>query len=977
MASSQQPILLGIDVGGTNTDAVLLHGSSLLSCAKAKSSNDVATGIKEAVTQLLVASSPQPFPRIDAVFLGTTALVNALLEGRGLDRVAVVRLCGPSTRSLPPFIDFPPSLKNVISAGVWFASGGLRFDGSEECRIQESELKHIASEIRQNTQAQAVVVSCTFSPSNDAQERHAARILQESLPTSIRVTISSASGQLGLLARENSAILNATLFRTAQRAAVNARSALQDAGIPASARLFFTANDGSVVSFPRAAQSPLRCVACGPTNSLRGAAFLSQILHDKPIKDDGSILPKIVLDVGGTSTDAGCLVEGRYPRDSNSEAYIAGVRCNHRTADVVSIALGGGSIVSEDGTCIGPESVGANITSEALCFGGTVCTATCVAVAMGAKITSAMSGTHQMPQSDFDVPSFAPTAWNVMQKRFYDLVESTRTDSRPMEVIVVGGGACLVDANRLSKELGCSVVIPENAAVANACGSALAQAVGEAETIADLSHGKRETVVSELKAKAMKSAGHSAQVIECEEVPLAYLPGKMTRVFVRATAPLDLSSRQEEEESCGSCWNEEETSSAKHSNELFPALRQSDPPSVVPSNPNVVNGVWSISEYDSHCLAIGCGILGCGGGGSTFHGLLQLLTALRESRPIRVVSGKSLPQNAVVAPCGFMGAPSVSLETIGGADQMLAAVRRNLELSSVDDDSSVFITCSEIGGMNGLVPLVVGGLMDRPIVDADLMGRAFPELQMTTTSIYGLPQTPMSVSDSFGRCVVITGENNESGMIPADDSYWTERVLRPVCVEFGCVAGFCDSLLKAADIRRVGILGSLSRARRIGDCVLCGKHPADSIERLLKREGGKCIFQGRVSDVERQTTAGFAKGHLTIQAEGELSMLIIEFQNEFLIARRKDKDSEIVQVVGCVPDIITLVDMDTARPVATEEVRFGFRVFVLLLPVPSLLRTPEALRVVGPNAFGLETSYVSELYGEGTPEENAFSIPGL
>ena len=949
-----QPLVIGIDVGGTNTDAVLLQGSSfILASAKVPSSLDVSTGVKDAIRALFESTEKENFlSQVKAVLLGTTAFVNALLEGRGLARVAVVRLCGPSTRSLPPFVDFPPSLRDVISAGTWFADGGLRFDGSPDCIVSKTELQQISAEIAKLGTVDAVVVSGTFSPADQSQEQYAAQILREALPLSIPVSISVDSGQLGLLARENSAILNATLVPTAQRAARQARYALWEAGIPSNVHLFFTANDGSVVSFAKAAQSPLRCIACGPTNSLRGAALLLDMEHVNEEMD----VDCIVLDVGGTSTDAGCLVNGRHPRETNAEARIGGVRCNYGQTDVVSIALGGGSIVSDDGTNIGPESVGADISFKALCFGGNVCTATCIAVAMiGSECPI------QVPCRDYPVPPFATTAWDGMQKRFYELIEKTRTNNRPVQVVVVGGGAILVDVKRLSEKLGCLVVKPEHGPVANACGSALAQAVGEAEMIADLS-SNRETTLTKLKAKAQASAGLGAKIIQCEEVPLAYLPGKMTRIFVRALAPLDLSKLED-------TWpflqvQEQKGTPVDSTLERPRALRQADPPDVEPSPPNISNGIWTISEYDAHCLAIGCGILGCGGGGSTFHGLLQLLSALREGHSIRVVSAKRIPSNSLVAPCGFMGAPSVTLETIGGADQLVAAVRQNVERSSAGVKLA-FITLSEVGGSNGIMPLLVAGAMDLPVVDADLMGRAFPELQMTTTSIYGLPQTPMTVSDSFGRCVTIQESKcSDSGLVPADSSHFAERVLRPVCVEFGCSAGLADPVLTAADLCRIGILGSLTRARRIGDCILRGdEHPAEAIDSMLQSEGGKCIFQGMVSDVQRETTAGFARGSLTITSEDRLCELKIEFQNEFLIARRNDSSS--TEVEGCVPDIISLVDVETARPIATEEVRFGFRVCVILLPVPNLLRTEDALKVVGPSSFGIQEPYESVLYGAG------------
>lgn len=989
MSDENEFLVIGVDVGGTHTDGVLILRRSkssseesfddeILASVKVPTTANIETGIENAMSALFERdgrddSAAQLLSQVRAIFLGTTAFVNALLEGRGLDHVAVVRLCGPSSRSLPPFVDFPPSLKQVISAGIWFASGGLRFDGSKDSLVNRHELTRIAEEIARSG-ASAVVVSGTFSPVDPNQEQEVAKTLRELLPSSIRVTVSAESGQLGLLARENSAILNACLVPTARRAAKSAARAFYSKGVSKTALLFFTANDGSVVTFQQAANTPLRCAACGPTNSLRGAAYLlshqERNAQQKAMTSNNNInnksMDRIVLDVGGTSTDAGCLVSS-HPRDSNAEAYIAGVRCNHRTTDVVSIALGGGSIVSlqKDGTVkIGPESVGSDIQSKALCFGGSVCTTTCIALAMGSTMSwtedTFTNKTILQSFCEFDAPSFTATAWEVMQKRFLELVEKSRTDSRPVQVVLVGGGAGLVDAMWLSSKLGgCPVVRPQHSSVANACGSALAQNLGEAETIADMSFDKRDVVLRQLKAKAIGKAGPNAQIIECEEVPLAYLPGNMTRILVRAIAPLDFGRLHQENTEMTP--NDEDS---QHELKLPQALRLEDSLDVIRTPPNVSNGIWTISEYDAHCLAIGCGILGCGGGGSTVHGKLQLLCALRNGQQIHVVSATSTPPDSVIAPCGFMGAPSVSLEMIGGADQLVAAVRQNM-VASNKDGSPLFLAISEIGGSNGILPLLVGGILNRPIVDADLMGRAFPELPMTSASICGIVQTPMTVSDSFGRCVTITttNQNRNNGTIPVDDAFWTERVLRPLCIEFGCSAGLADPILTSEELRRVGVLGSLSRARRIGDCVLRSPHTEEAIKSLLQQEAGKCIFRGMISDVQRRTTAGFAKGSLSITSDDKKSLLRIIFQNEFLLARKEaSEDGGDAAVVGCVPDIITILDVDTARPIATEEARFGFRVCVLLLPVSRLLRTPEALNVVGPGAFSLQETYKSDLY---------------
>lgn len=351
-------------------------------------------------------------------------------------------------------------------------------------------------------------------------------------------------------------------------------------------------------------------------------------------------------------------------------------------------------------------------------------------------------------------------------------------------------------------------------------------------------------------------------------------------------------------------------------------------------------------------------------------------------RRITIISPHSVPDQTWAVPVGFMGAPTVCVEMLEAPEQLVAAVQRNIEAVMAGennqkqrtDNHSVF--SAEIGGSNGLVSLLVAACMDIPVVDADLMGRAFPELQMQTMSIHGLSVLPSTLSDAFGRCVTLSPTKSVGNMTPADNVTWLERILRPVCVEMGCFAGLALAPLSGSELVKVAVLGSLSRARRIGDCILRSPHSGkEAIGHLVQQEQGRLLFTGKVVDVQRETAAGFARGTIILVPEQNYpsnsectTTVTIDFQNEFLIARRWDTSTREVGgnvsiVLGCVPDIIAILDVDTARPVATEEIRFGFRVAVLLLPVSPVLRSPQGLAIVGPAAFEFDAPFESNLYG--------------
>src|SRR5690349_13427864 len=356
---------IGIDVGGTNTDAVLLEDGHVVHAVKTPTTEDVTGGIVAALGKL---SQHPDVARgtIDGVVIGTTHFVNAIVQRRDLARVAAIRIGLPASASLPPFCDWPEDLAQLVRGEIFMLEGGHEYDGREFMPFDEAGMRAAARRIR-DSGLRSVAVAASFSPLDPSHEERARAIITEACPEA-HVTLSHELGRIGLLERENAALLNAALVDLARVTIAGFRDAIAASHIDAP--LFITQNDGTVMSAEMAMALPVMSFASGATNSMRGAAFLS------------GVQDAMVVDVGGTSSDVGQL-RGGFPREANSVVEIGEVRTLFRMADLFSIGLGGGSIVTENPVSVGPQSVGYRLTEEALVFGGKTLTATDAAVAAG------------------------------------------------------------------------------------------------------------------------------------------------------------------------------------------------------------------------------------------------------------------------------------------------------------------------------------------------------------------------------------------------------------------------------------------------------------------------------------------------------------------------------------------------------------------------------------------------------------------
>jgi N-methylhydantoinase A/oxoprolinase/acetone carboxylase beta subunit len=505
---------IGIDVGGTNTDAVLLDGEAVVQAVKTPTTPDVTSGITAALRALLAAAGPTG--PIDAVMIGTTHFTNAVVQRRDLTRVAAIRIGLPASASLPPFVDWPEDLAGLVRGEVVMLEGGHEYDGRPIVPFDETGMCDAARRIRA-AGITSVGIASVFSPLNAECERRAADILRQEHPE-VAVTLSHELGRIGLLERENATLLNAALVDLARRTTRAFTEALRVSGL--AAPLYLTQNDGTVMLAATAEAFPVYSFASGPTNSMRGAAFLS------------GLADAIVVDVGGTTTDIGSLRRG-FPREANNVVEVGGVRTLFRMPDLLSLGLGGGSLVADDGRSVGPRSVGYRLVEQSRVFGGDTLTATDVAVAAGLMDLGERGRVAGL------AADVVKTALARMHAMIEEGVDRMKTDAREEPLIAVGGG-CFLVPERLP---GVSEVVHvRHQAVANAVGAAIAQVSGEVDQI--FQNLTRDAAIAEARRLAEQRAigggadAGTLQVVEVEDLPLSYLPGNSLRVRVRVVGDI-------------------------------------------------------------------------------------------------------------------------------------------------------------------------------------------------------------------------------------------------------------------------------------------------------------------------------------------------------------------------------------------------------------------------------------------------------
>lgn len=512
---------IGVDVGGTNTDAALMQGTSVVATVKSPTTTNISGGIVSAISEVMKAGGVSP-DAIRCVMIGTTHFTNAFVQRRGLQKVGVIRIAAPAARGVPPLIDWPDDFRSTIGSQIFSIRGGYNFDGRLNAELDETALRQAGQSIK-DAGISSVALTGLFSPVNAAMEDRASDILQDIIP-GVRISLSSRIGRLGLLERENAAVMNASLADMAAEVVSSFDKALESLGILAP--YFVSQNDGTLIPAEEVKRYPVLTFASGPTNSMRGAAYLT------------GLSDAIVADIGGTTTDIGVL-SGGFPRESASGTDIGGVRTNFRMPDIYAMGLGGGSIVCQDPLSIGPSSVGYKLLQEARIFGGRTLTASDIVVANGMSDFGNRKAVATLP------PELVSGAIDRIHTMIAEGVDRMKTNHDPVPLILVGGGAILVGRDIP----GTSVVLkPEHAGTANAIGASIAQIGGQIDHVYNFNQIPRDDALNDAiaraKAKAIDAGASSGsvEIIELEEVPVPYLSEGDVRVRAKAVGDLDLDT---------------------------------------------------------------------------------------------------------------------------------------------------------------------------------------------------------------------------------------------------------------------------------------------------------------------------------------------------------------------------------------------------------------------------------------------------
>ena len=512
---------LGIDVGGTNTDAVLMAGSQVIATAKSPTTPDVRDGVVNAVGAVL-AGAPAGRNGVEAVMIGTTQFLNAFVQRRDLARVAVIRVSLPKADGIPPLTGWPDDLVAALSPEIYQVGGGSFYTGQEYAPLDEQALRTAAADIRAKG-LESIAISANFAPMRPDIEERAAAIVKSIVPGAT-ITLSAQVGGIGLIDRENATVINASLGPLSSKVVGALIAAL--ANLEVHAPVYISQNDGTLISAETAQRFPILTCSAGATNSIRGAAFLTGLEQ------------AIVADIGGTTTDIGFLVRG-FPRETTASNYIGGVRTNFRMPDVLSIGLGGGSIVgsSRGATTVGPQSVGYLISSKALVFGGSTVTATDIAVRAGHASIGDARRVADLAET------LVASALDVIHHKIETAVDQIKTNAQPIPLVLVGGGNILV--SRALKGVS-QILRPDHAEVANAVGAGIALVSGRVDKLYDVSAIGREAALSQAKDEARRAAvtagadADTVDIIDVVEMPMTHLRHGCVQIKVRAAGSLAL-----------------------------------------------------------------------------------------------------------------------------------------------------------------------------------------------------------------------------------------------------------------------------------------------------------------------------------------------------------------------------------------------------------------------------------------------------
>lgn len=968
-------IRVGVDVGGTNTDAVAIDvalaekgdpNRGVLTYKKTPTTPDATSGIETAVRAVLAAGPGINPERIASVTVGTTHFINSVVErdARRLRKVAVLRLSRSFLREVPPFADFPEDLAAILKGYCGIVDGGLHIDGSQEAPVKEAQVVRECARIKE-LGLTAVVVAGVFSPIDETfqQETRVRDIVLRELGPGVDVVCSHEVANIGFLERENASILNAAILAYARKTVGRFRLAMKR--LKLSCPLFITQNDGTILDSASAAKIPIRTFSSGATNSMRGAAYLAGL--------DAGGTSAIVVDIGGTTSDVGVILASGLPRQASAYVTVAGVRVNYSMPHLHSIGLGGGSLVREvEGKMrVGPESVGHFLTEEALVFGGQTCTASDIAVASKQAEMGDASKTQHLS------PDFIQAALSRIKGLLDGAIDVIKTSADPVPVLLVGGGAVLAPEHISGAS---RVIRPPFHDVANAVGAAISRVCGSVDIVQNTSQQTEAQAIQYAKDLAVKRAlaagalESSITIAEVESMPLQYVAHQV-RTLVKAVGDIDfrapvLEAADEIDLA------EIDDSVEEHKNLRVKTIEavKVDPFAYKPLIQKNTEGVseWILNETDLAWLADGCYVLGCAGGGSPAASLIQLRDIVRAGHKIRVIDQSALKDDALIYWGGHMGSPAVSVERLQSIETVQAF---EVLMEYMRHEKFDAVMGLEIGGANGLEPMLVGStkFFNVPVIDGDWMGRAYPTYWQTTLAVH--------VPGELVPCAIDSGDGKSIVMTRAPDDEIVDRALRASCSEMGSRVGMAARPTKTEYVRKYGVLNTCSLAWRIGRCIArceASNRLSTVAEAIIEEAGGaesaKVLFRGKIVAVERRLVKGHSYGTIHIaafteddqdedQSADKAKPLVsggtmkIPFKNENIFAEHTSEDGT-SRIVASVPDLIAVLDNGSGRALGVPEFKYGYRVTVVGITCsPRWTEVPAGIEIGGPKAFGYDIPY--------------------
>ncbi len=893
------------------------------------------------------------------MIIGTTSFINAVVEqdARRLKKVGVLRLSKSFLREIPPFSDFPPGLARICDGYLGYVDGGLAIDGSEESHVNEEQVVEHCKKLKE-LGITSIVVAGVFSPIDEVfqQEEHVQRVVLRELPGA-DVVCSRKVANIGFKERENASILNASILQFARRTIRAFKRSMQELSL--ACPLYLTQNDGTIVDTVAAMEYPIKTFSSGATNSMRGAAYLAGSELD-------TCMPFIVVDIGGTTSDVGVLERSGFPRQAPAYVSIAGVTVNYSLPLLHSIGLGGGSIVRDQGSrcAVGPDSVGHRLTSESLVFGGKTLTATDIAVGSG-KIS--IGNGDRVKNMTKAMVSQCEAA---IKRLLEDAIDVVKTSPEPLPVLLVGGGAIIAPSQLKGAS---KIVRPPFHDVANAVGAATSKVGGTVDIVQSTAKQSVTEAVEHAKKLAIeraKTAGAEASsvtIAEVDSVPLQYVTNQI-RTIVRAVGELDSAKAgaRQQDAILDEYTNEHDEQEKEKATTTTIVESKVDASTYRPNifRNDTGHNEWHISELDLQFLATGMYVLGCGGGGNPESTRIMLRDQLRAGHRMLVVDASAVADDYNVYWGGHMGSPAVSVERLASTETVDAV---QVLMEYLHHDHFDAIMGLEVGGANGLEPFLLGSskYFDRPVIDADWMGRAYPTYWQTTLAAYK--------PGELVPCAIDSGDGNSIIMTRAKHDEIVDRALRGSCSEMGSRVGMAARPTTGARVKEFGVLNSCSLAWRIGRCIAIAQATitvSTIAEAIVAEVGGseaaKILFRGKITSVERRLHKGHSYGEVviasTIAEDGQTRAVVqggdlrIPFKNDNILAEHHDDGKK--QVIASVPDLIAVLDAGTGRALGVPEYRYGVQVVVLGIACsPRWIESPLGLKIGGPSAFGFDIEY--------------------